>query len=141
MSLAMRKMMGIGCGLCLLGLCGCASFKESMKGFAGLSTKALEEGRKDAIEKSFALDYFSSYTKVTDILKEIGAYIYEQDVKKHMIAIYVSEQDTTPVGLFFTEVEKDKTKIVVSSPSTNAKENISKKVFKALDDSLKPKKQ
>jgi hypothetical protein len=141
MSLAMRKMMGIGCGLCLLGLCGCASFKESMKGFAGVSTKALEEERKNAVEKSFALDYFSSYTKVTDILKEIGAYIYEQDVKKHMIAIYVSEQDTTPVGLFFTEVEKDKTKIEVSSSSTNAKENISKKVFKALDDFLKPKKQ
>jgi hypothetical protein len=62
----------------------------------------------------------------------IGAYIYVKDIKKHMIAIYVSETDTTPVGLFFKEIDKSNTQVEVSSPSTYAKELISEKVFKLL---------
>jgi hypothetical protein len=49
-----------------------------------------------------------------------------------MIAIYVSETDTTPVGLFFKEIDKSNTQVEVSSPSTYAKELISEKVFKLL---------
>ena len=41
---------------CLLAtvLLGCATIKEAAKGFAGVSTRILEEGRKDAAKKSFA---------------------------------------------------------------------------------------
>lgn len=118
---------------CVLNFMGCAGLTEGVKGIAGISTKSLEEGRKDAIVKDFNYDYFTCYTKTLDILKELGAYIYTQNIKKRLIAIYVSEQDTTPVGLFFKEIDRANTQIEVSSPSTYAKELISTRVFSALE--------
>jgi hypothetical protein len=111
---------------------GCAALSETAKGVAGVSTKVLEEGRKNAITKTFNYDYLTCYTKILDILKQINAYIYAADINKHMIAIYVSEEDTTPVGLFFKEIDFKHTQIEVSSPSTFAKEQISAKVFSEL---------
>jgi len=119
-------------------LLGCATIKETAKGIAGVSTKVLEVGRKDAIIKTFNYDYDACYNKVVDILKHIGAYIYAKDRKKQMIAIYVSETDTTPVGLFFKVIDTNNTQIEISSPSTYAKEFIARDVFLALEKSLKP---
>ena len=99
----------------------------------GVSTRALEKARKDAIIKTFNYDYSTCYTKTTDILKNMQAHIYTQSIKKHMIAIYISEEDTTPVGLFFKEIDTANTQVEVSSPSTYAKEFISGKVFSVLD--------
>ena len=111
---------------------GCASIKEMSKGVAGVSTKKLEESRKGAILKTFDYDYFTCFTNTSDALKKLGCYIYAQDIKKHRIAIYVSEQDTTPVGIFFKEMSAASTQVEVSSPSTFAKELISGKLFQAL---------
>jgi len=122
------------CVLCFVILIsGCASIKEIARGFAGVSTKVLEENRKTAITKTFNYDYFTCYTKTLDILKCMQAYIYTQSIKKHIIAIYVSGEDTTPVGLFFKEIDATNTQVEVSSPSTYAKEFISGKVFSVLD--------
>ena len=120
----------------LISLFGCASIMEMAKGVAGVSTKTLEKNRKSAITKSFNYDYFSCYTMVLDIIKCTEAYIYAQDIKKHMIAVYVSDADTTPVGLFFKEIDKNNTRVEVSSPSTYAKEFISGKVFPVLDKTI-----
>ena len=119
---------------------GCASIKEALKGFAGVSTKELEAGRKSAIVKTFDCDYFTAFTKILDALKEMSAYIYTQDIKKHMIAIYVSQKDTTPVGIFFKEISAATTQVEVSSPSTFAKELISGKLFQALSPKSEEKK-
>jgi len=128
---------------CLLStvLLGCATIKELGKGFAGVSTQVLEDKRKDALKKSFALGYSDCYVKVKDILKTKGkeSYIYAEDPKKKMIAIYVSVQDTTPVGIFFTEEAGISTLIEVSSPSTYAKEEIANRIFTAIDTFLNPK--
>jgi hypothetical protein len=126
--------------LCTIAILGCGGFKEGLRGFAGISTKVLEEDKPSAISRSFNYDYNTCYLKVKGIIKEIGAYIYAKDNEKKMIAIYVSGQDTTPVGLFFEEVDKANTKIQVSSPSAYAKELISEKIFSALEKSLKAKK-
>jgi len=123
--------------LLLTNLTGCAAITEGAKGLAGISTKSLEKARKDAIIKTFSYDYFSCYTKTLDSLKIIQAYIYTQDIKKHMIAIYVSEQDTTPVGLFFKELDVSNTQLEVSSPSTYAKELIANRVFPILEEQIK----
>ena len=112
---------------------GCASSKELTKGFMGVSTKELENGRSSAIKKNFNFDYFSCYTKTLDGLKLIGAYTYVQDVKKHMIAVYVSEADTTSLGFFFTELDSANTTVEVSSLSIYAKEKLSKQIFDFLD--------
>jgi len=126
--------------LSLILINGCASIKETAKGFAGISTKELEAGRKSAIVKQFDYDYFTSFTKALDALKNMGSYIYAQDIKKHMIAIYVSESDTTPVGIFFKEISATSTQIEVSSPSTFTKEIISQKLFQALSEKSREKK-
>ncbi|MFH0855834.1 MAG: hypothetical protein V1869_04950 [Candidatus Omnitrophota bacterium] len=113
-------------------LSGCVSPKEAYRGFLGVSTKVLEDGRKDAIKKEFNLDLITCHNKVRSILKDTGSYIYADDLRKDMIAVYVSEEDTTPVGLFFTQLNKRETLIEVSSPSTYGKEKISGTVFDAL---------
>ena len=118
---------------CIFNFMGCALLWEGVKGLAGVSTRALEDNRKTAITKAFNYDYFTCYTKTLDILKSMQAYIYMQSIKKHMIAIYVSEKDTTPVGLFFKEIDTANTQVEVSSLSTYAKEFISGKVFPILD--------
>jgi hypothetical protein len=115
-------------------LSGCASVKEVGKGFLGVSTQVLEQKRKDALKKSFALDYNSCYLKTKEILsqKNKEAYIYAQDYKKKFIAIYLSPVDTTCVGIFFTEEAGEHTLIEVSSPSTYAKEEIANRIFSGL---------
>ena len=110
----------------------CATIKETAKGVAGISTKVLEDGRVNAIAKNFNFDYFTSYTKSLDALKEMSAYIYKQSLKEHMIAVYVSKGDTTPVGIFFKETGANSTQVEVSSPSLTAKGLISARLFKSL---------
>ena len=62
----------------------------------------------------------------------MGSYIYTDDPKKNMLAIYVSEADTTPVGIFLKEMDASNTQIEISSPSTYAKELIAEKLFNLL---------
>ena len=115
-------------------LLGCATVKEMGKGFIGVSTQVLEEKRKDALKKSFALGYNDCYIKVKNILNLQGkeSYIYAEDSKNKMIAIYLSPTDTTPVGIFFTEETGPSTLIEISSPSIYAKEEIANRIFAGL---------
>lgn len=128
------KMLIIPILLSVFLMTGCQSLKEKFKGFLGISTKELEAERKSAIIKTFDYGYFAAFTKTLDALKEMSAYIYAQNIKKHMIAIYVSESDTTPVGIFFKEINAASTQIEVSSPGIFTKEAISQKLFKALSE-------
>ncbi len=128
---------------CLLStlLLGCATVKEAAKGFVGVSTRVLEEKRKEALKESFVIGYDSCYAKVKDILKEKDkeSPIYAEDVQKKMIGVYFSETDTTPVGIFFTEEEKGRTMVEISSPSTYAKEYIANRIFTGINALIKPK--
>ena len=116
-----------------ISLVGCAGMKECAKGIAGTSTKILEEERPNAITKVVRQDYFACYNNILRTLKDIGAYVYDQDLKKDMIAFYVSEEDTTPVGIFFKHLDANNTQVEVISPSTSAKELIAEKIFAVLD--------
>lgn len=119
--------------LFMLNCAGCASVTEMAKGLAGISTRALEEARAGAVVKEFNQGYVECYGKTKEALGKIGAYIYAENEAKKMIAIYVSKEDTTPVGLFFTEMDKATTRVEVSSRSTYAKELISEDVFAFLE--------
>lgn len=125
----------------LLSTAGCATLKEGAKRVMGISTKELEKGRKNALVKEMPYDYFTTYTKTLDILKQLNFYIYEQNIKRHMIAIYISEADTTPVGLFFKELDANRTQMEFSSPSTYAKEYVLGKISSAFEKLIKPVKQ
>lgn len=117
----------------LFNLIGCATIKEGGRSLAGISTKVLEEHRKEAIVKKFDFDYKTSYAKIKDFLAARGSYIYTEDTKKHLIAIYVSKEDTTPVGVFFKELGPTSTQVEISSASTFAKEFIAKRVSRAFE--------
>jgi len=113
---------------------GCeAVIKEPLRGIAGISTKVLEDQRPSAVSQEFNLGYSAAYSKTLDILKGMQTYIYALDQAKNLIAVYVSEKDTTPVGIFFKETAGGKTQVQVSSPSQYAKESISKKLFTGLE--------
>jgi len=120
---------------------GCATVKEGVKCVAGVSTKCLESARKDAIKKTFNLDYAACDTKVREILKNSGAYIYAEDKAQSLIAIYISAADTTPVGVFFDKIDAATTEIEISGPSTDANEIIAKRVFSAIEGKDKGKEE
>jgi len=128
---------------CLLSVVfsGCATVKELGKGFIGVSTQVLEEKRKDALKKSFPLDYNRCYLTVKDILsqKNKEVYIYAQDYKEKLIAVYLSPTDTTCVGIFFTQEPGGNTLVEISSPSIYAKEEIADMIFTGIDKLIKPK--
>lgn len=129
--------------VCILTLFGCSPLKkitkttadvsgEIVKGIAGISTKVLEDGREKAIVRTFDHDYKKCYCLVEEALKSTGSHIYVGDKKKNLIAIYVSQTDTTPVGVFLKEIDSLHTQVEVSSPSTYAKELITNRICIAL---------
>lgn len=119
-------------------LSGCAMITEGAKGFAGVSTKALEDARPKAISADFAGDYDTCLRLTKDALKKIKAYVYADSGRKQMLAVYVSESDTTPVGIFFVKADAGHTRIEVSSLSTYAKEYISKQIFQMIQNQFTP---
>lgn len=117
--------------VCLL-LSGCAVISEGFKGITGLSTRSLERTRTSAVTDEFACSYAACQKLIRDEVRSMGSYIYADSPRKNLIAIYVSENDTTPVGIFLTEMDKETTRVEVSSPSTRAKELISGRLFARL---------
>lgn len=121
------------CLLAAVMLSGCVGIKEGTRGFLGISTRELEKGRKDAVVRTFQCAPSDCYDTILATLKEIGAYVYAKDSNKKMVAVYVSETDTTPAGIFLTEEDTAAVRVEVSSPSSYAKEFIAGKVFAALE--------
>ena len=107
----------------------------------GVSTKILEDTRKDALMKDFNISFETVHSVIKDALKENKSYIYREDASAGLIAVYLSESDTTPVGVFVSSLDKDNARVEVSSPSTYGKETIAKIVFDALKGSLDEKKE
>ncbi len=124
----MRRILIIGLLGCLvLGLAGCACFKEGIKGSLGISTKEIEKARDKAIVKIVDYDYFSCYRMVEERLFEIGSHIYAK--KEDLIAVYISQTDTTPAGIFFKEVDRTKTELSIASPASDTKEYLAEQIF------------
>lgn len=131
-------------GFCLLfiGLSGCAAIKEAGqeagKDILGISTRGVESVRNNAIKKEFNYAYAACFDKVKKGLAQRGCYIYALVPRKQLIAVYVSYTDTTPVGVFFKEVDAAHTQVEVSSQSTYGKEFIARRVSYILEDKLEP---
>ena len=117
-------------GYCVIGLLGCACLKEGAKGFLAISTKDIENARDKAIVRIVDYDYSSCYQRVEDRLIRIGSYIYAKD--EDLIAVYISGTDTTPAGVFFKEIDKQKTELSITSPAKDTKEYLAEKIFSVL---------
>jgi len=112
---------------------GCAGLVESTRGILGVSTKVLEDGRKNAIKKLYPADYAMCKKTVDGVLADNKAYVYSSNESKKMVAFYLSDSDTTPVGVFFIVKGDALTEVSVSSPSRYAKELIADKISARVD--------
>ena len=127
----MRRILFIALlGYWVIGLLGCATVKQAAKGFLAISTKEIEEAREQAIIKIVDYDYTSCYQKVKERLKQIESYIYAQ--RDDFIAVYISKTDTTPAGIFFKQIDQQKTQVEIASPAADTKEYLAEKIFSAL---------
>lgn len=109
---------------------GCASIKDGVKGFLAISTKEIENARDKAIVRIIDRDYISCYRLAQVRLSEIGSYIYAR--KKDLLAVYISQTDTTPAGIFFRQIDAQKTEVSIASPAADTKEFLAEKIFSAL---------
>ena len=116
---------------------GCAGLAETARGIAGVSTKVLEDGRKSVAKKSYPVTYATCRETVDYVLSHNNVYIYARNEQKKMVAFYLSETDTTPVGVFFTVQGDAVTEVSVSSPSRYAKEFIVDKISARFDKVLR----
>ena len=122
----MKKALIILAACIVLG--GCATAPEAVKCFLGISTKELEVDRKDAAVKVFDYDYNTCYAKAKGIIEKMPQVsIYAEN--RSMIAVYYTNPNVNPVGLFFTSVDAAHTKVEVSSASPGAKEWVAKNIF------------
>lgn len=109
-------------------LSGCATPVDMAKSFFGISTKELEERRKDALVKVFDYDYETCYAKTEKILngmKKVSIYAKDKD----KIALFYIDPYNTPVGVFFVEMDQAHTRVEISSPSSAARGWVAKNVF------------
>lgn len=118
-------------GYCVIALAGCVCLKEGIKGFLAISTTDIENSKDKAIVKIVDCDYDSCYRKVEERLIEIGSYIYAK--RKDLIAVYISQKDTTPAGIFFKEVNGQKTQLEIASPAADTREYLADKIFSVLE--------
>jgi hypothetical protein len=114
--------------LVALSVSSCATPGDGLKSLVGVSTREIEDSRKAALTKVFDYDYRTCYEKTEKLLEAMPEVsIYARD--NEMIAVYWKNVNTTPVGIFFKAVDTSRTQIEVSSPSTIAKEWVSKNIF------------
>jgi hypothetical protein len=129
-----------GLMICLFLFGGCAGVKEGARGFAGISTKVLEDSRPSALSKTIPAGFEECFARTEGFLSAAGCYLYAKDKNKGLLAVYVSETDTTPVGCFLSGAEAGTTRLEVSSAGTAAREFVAGKVFAAWDKELKARK-
>lgn len=132
---------------------------ESVKSILGVSTRALEEARINGSFMVFDADINDCYYKTLETLREIPARVYMQNRTKGIIVAMgfrnstfgIKETDlqsdplnevidTTELGIFFTKMESNKTKVELSSLSTSLLEFASEKIFSKLENKLKNEK-
>ena len=101
---------------------------DVFKHFFAVSTRELEDLKKDAFSKIFEYDYKTCYKKTLDLIEKMPeTQIYARD--KGMIAVYCVSLNGTPAGIFFEEVDASHTKVLISSASSRAKDWVSSNVF------------
>jgi len=134
--------------------------KETAKVIWGSSTKALEDARVDAIEKTYRCSYDACFDSVLTLTRkkttrregykitgkliedaeneeeDVGVFdVFINDrVKKHIVVMGIEGNvDTTAVGIFFSQPSLTTVKLEVSSLSGNAKRRIAEAIFDQLD--------
>lgn len=101
---------------------------EKIKSFVGVSTKDTDEARPSSVSKILDYEYAACYAKVEAILRKMPrTSVYARTYEK--IAVYYVDPNTTPVGIYFTKIDPNRTKVEISSQSVSARDWVAKNVF------------
>lgn len=128
----------------LVVLSGCVQVTETAKVVLGTSTKALEEGRSQAIKKSYGCSYQECFYAVLSLdrkedLEPMSEKKYFNVFSKKIDKDYLvvmgipGNVDTTEVGIFFSRRSLKSVEVEITSRSSSAKRKVAKAVFKELD--------
>ena len=101
----------------------------------GSSTRALEAARDKAITKTYGKSYWDCVRSAKAVVDQKKWVIFKKDeFKGYMVLMGVKGcVDTTQIGVFFVELSDDKTRIEISSLSSNAKRKVAQALFHGLD--------
>ncbi len=106
----------------------CTTPREMLKIAIGNSTRSIEQARPNSLTKVVGYDYGTCYVKTETLIKKIpNLSIYAKN--EDMIALYYTEVNVTPVGVFFTEMDPNHTRVEIASESPDAREYVAKSVF------------
>ena len=101
-----------------------------------------EEGEEGRHSETFDCAWEDCYQDVQDVLKDMDVLIFHRDKRRKMISamyfdkIYKNCIDTTEVGIFFKEIEQDKTQVDVACGNYDLAEFASEKIYLGLSEKL-----
>jgi hypothetical protein len=101
----------------------------------GSSTRALEQARDRAITHNYDKSYWDCVRSAIAVVNKKGWVIFKKDeIKGYMVVMGVKGcVNTTEIGIFFDELSDTRTRIEISSLSTNAKRLVAKGLFHGMD--------
>lgn len=131
MRLIIMAVMGLWLGGCVVIDGGV----ELTKTVWGSSTRALEQARAEAITKTYDKGYWDVLRSAVEFSQKKGYVIFKKnEIKGYMVLMGIKGSvNTTEVGVFFVELGDSRTRVEVSSLSTNAKRIVAKALFHGLD--------
>ena len=101
----------------------------------GSSTRALEAARDKAITRTYDKSYWDCVRSAKAVVDKKKWVIFKKDeLKGYMVLMGVKGcVDTTQIGVFFVELSDTKTRVEISSLSSNAKRKVAQGLFHGLD--------
>ncbi len=114
---------------------GCAGVRDIPKSIWGSTTRVLEEERTNALIKTYDKNYWDCYKAALGVVNKKKLVLFKKDeVRGYMVLMGIpGSVDTTEVGVFLVELGDQKTRIELSSLSTNAKRLLAKTLFHGMD--------
>ena len=138
----MKKILIILC--IFISISGCAWIIDLPRSVWGSSVRVLSDKRSDAETKIFSCDREVCFDAVLAMAKsqlvkdedDERFVLFMKDARKRYIVVMgvPNAVDTTEVGIFFDVIRKGQTKIDVSSLSSRAKQEVSKRIFAKLSE-------
>ncbi|MEI7999268.1 MAG: hypothetical protein WCH62_07190 [Candidatus Omnitrophota bacterium] len=118
----------------ILALSGCGTLCEFSKSIWGSTTRVLEDARSNAITKTYEKSYWDCFKVAANIISKKYVLFQKNEVRGFIVVMGIpGSVDTTEVGVFFVEINDHKTRIELSSLSTNAKRLLAKGLFHYMD--------
>ena len=101
----------------------------------GSSTRALEAARDRAITRTYDKPYWDCVRSAKAVVDQKKWVMFKKDERKgYMVLMGVKGcVDTTQIGVFFVELSDTKTRVEISSLSSNAKRKVAQGLFHGLD--------